>query len=385
MKTLIVCSCIFLLAGCSQVKEEAEPKPVVQVKVTRAERADVQSSVMAPATIYPREQASIASKITAPIRTLPVKKGDTVAAGQVLARLENRDLVAQRGEALNRARADASSAEAALAQAEKNFDRRQKLYDQGAIPSRDLLATQTEAAQARANYEVARKYLDLLQGAAPGASSDRGTTNQETGTAFLNTQIEFTEIRSPFAGVVTEQFLYPGDMAKPETAIFTVMDLSVVVARAQVPESDIAGVAAGQACSFESGDSPNRRSSGRVSLVNQAVDPARRTVEVWCDIPNPQRTLRSGVFGSVTVSVGRAEHAIVLPESAVQFKEGSTKGTAVVVDQQRIAHLRDVEATPLPEGKVRIVHGVEAGETVVIEGGYGLPDGTQVTVAEAAK
>ncbi len=385
MRILTVSTCIFLLAGCSQQNEEAQPKTVMEVKVTQSAVADVQLSVTAPATIYPREQASIASKITAPIRMLLVKKGDTVAAGQVLARLENRDLVAQRGEAVNRARADASSAEATLAQAEKNLERRQKLYDQGAIPARDLLATQTEAAQARANYEVARKYLDLLQGAALGASSDRGTTNQETGTAFLNTQIEFTEIRSPFAGVVTEQFLYPGDMAKPETAIFTVMDLSVVAARAQVPESDVAGVSRGQACSFESGDSPNRPSSGRVSLVNQAVDPSRRTVEVWCEIPNPQRTLRSGVFGSVAVSTGRAEHAIVLPVAAVQFKEGSTKGIAVVVDPQHVAHVRDVEANPIPGGKVRIVHGIEVGETVVVEGGYGLPDGTEVKVAEVGK
>jgi multidrug efflux pump subunit AcrA (membrane-fusion protein) len=71
----------------------------------------------------------------------------------------------------------------------------------------------------------------------------------------------------------------------------------------------------------------------------------------------------------------------VLPESAVQFKEGSSKGTALVVDQQRVAHLREVEATPLPGGKVQIVRGIEAGETVVIEGGYGLPDGTHVTLA----
>jgi HlyD family secretion protein len=385
MKTLTLCFCILFLAGCAGVEEEAESTPVVQVKVTRADVEDVAVNVQAPATIYPREQASIASKIVAPIWTLPVKKGDMVAAGQVIARLNNRDLVAQRTEAIDRARADAAAAEATLAQAQKNLERRQKLFDQGAIPARDLLATQTEAAQAKASFDVSKKYLDRLQGTGEQASSDTSKSDGETDIAYLNTQIEFSEIRSPFAGVVTEQFMYPGDMAKPELPIFTVMDLSVAVARAQVPTDQIADVARGQACAFESVDAPGKKSTGRVSVVSQAVDPARRTVEVWCEIPNANRSLRAGLFGSLTVSVGTARRAIVVPESAVQFTQGSTKGMALVVDEKNVAHEREVEAVSVPGGKVRVVKGIEGGETVVTEGGYGLPDGTEVAYAEAAK
>jgi multidrug efflux pump subunit AcrA (membrane-fusion protein) len=108
----------------------------------------------------------------------------------------------------------------------------------------------------------------------------------------------------------------------------------------------------------------------------------RRTVEVWCEIPNRQSLLKAGTFGSVSILVGRVEHAIVLPESAVQFKEGSSLGTVVVVDQQHVAHLRDVDATLVPVKRVRINRGMEAGETAIIEGGYGLADGTQVSVGE---
>jgi acyl-[acyl carrier protein]--UDP-N-acetylglucosamine O-acyltransferase len=65
----------------------------------------------------------------------------------------------------------------------------------------------------------------------------------------------------------------------------------------------------------------------------------------------------------------------------VQFEEGSTKGTALVVDQKHVAHVREVEAHPIPGGRVQIIRGIEMGETVVIEGGYGLQEGTQVTEA----
>ena len=141
MKTTPILVVCLLLAGCGAKEEEKEPKPVVEVKVAQAELADVQIAVRAPATLYPREQASVASKITAPIRWLGARKGDRVAAGQVLARLENRDLLAQRTEALDRARTDLASTEAALNQAQKNFDRRQKLFEQGAIPNKELLVS----------------------------------------------------------------------------------------------------------------------------------------------------------------------------------------------------------------------------------------------------
>jgi HlyD family secretion protein len=369
MKTKIAFALVLLLAGCSRQAEEQEPKPVVEVKVARAELADLQLTVRAPGTVFPREQASIAAKITAPIRKLLVRKGDAVSSGQVIAQLDDRDLTAQRTEALNRARADVATTEAALTQAQKNLDRRQKLFDQGAIPSRDLVATQTEFAQAKANSDAARKYLDLLEGRRIAGS---GATGEETArTAYLNALLEFTEIRSPFAGVVSEQFMYPGDMAKPESPIVTVMDL--------------ARVARVQTCAFENAAAIGNRVSGRVSVVNYAVDPARRTVEVWCEIANPRLALRAGVFGSLEIRTAFAPKSIVVPKEAVQFEEGTTKGAVWVVGADKHVTRREVETGGIFEGRVRILSGIKAGEMVVTEGGYGLPDGTEVRWTEEKK
>jgi RND family efflux transporter MFP subunit len=396
MKTIPVVLACLLLAGCAAQKEEAEPKPVVEVKVAQAELADVQIAVHAPATIFPREQAAIASKITAPIRWLGARKGDRVAAGQVLARLENRDLLAQRTEALDRARADLTSAEAALNQAQKNFDRRQKLFEQGAIPNRELLTSQTELAQAKASQDVAKKFFELLDNPARQQELRSAAVRPEQEKireSFLNAQIEFTEIRSPFAGTITEQYVYPGDMAKPESPIFTVMDLFVAVARAQVPESEIDGVNIGKACAFENADRPDAKAQGRVSVVNQAVDPARRTVEVWCEIPNAgarsassgQAARRAGEFGTLTVVTGAAPKSVVVPKEAVQFLEGTRKGFVMVVGADKHAKRTEIEAGESFAGKVQIKQGLKAGETVIVEGGYGLPDGTEVRVFDEKK
>ncbi len=184
--------------------------------------------------------------------------------------------------------------------------------------------------------------------------------------------------------MLTEQFLYPGDMAKPENPIFTVMDLSVAVARAQVPEAQATAIKRGEPCSFESIEGSAGAAGGRITVVNAAVDPARRTVEVWCDAPNSGGRLRAGAFGNVTIVTGNASQAVIVPVAAVQFKEGTPAGSVYVVDAKHTAHKVDVETGERAEGRVQILKGVNAGDSVIVEGGYGLPDGTAVQVQAQA-
>jgi HlyD family secretion protein len=413
MKYTSLFSLIIFLGGCAH-KEEAPPKPVVAVKLAHAESADLRISVRAPATVFAREQANVTARVTAPIRQLRAHKGDSVAAGQVLAVLDNRDVAAQRDEArasladaqatlqkmsagtlptdIERARGQLASAEAALNQAQKYYQRRSELFKQGAIPGRDLLASETDLAQAKSAYDVAKRSLDLLEHQSRENDLRIGESRVGQAKARLalsEAQNQFTEIRSPFAGMVTEQFMYPGDMAKPENPIFTVMDLSVAVARAQVPEAQAGGIRRGQACSFDSIDDSAAASGGHVTVVNTAIDPAKRTVEVWCEIPNAGHKLRAGAFGSATIVTGTAAQATVVPLPAVQFSEGTNAGSVYVVDEKRIAHKVEVETGARVEGRVQITKGLKPGDSVIVEGGYGLPDGTQVQVqtlaAEAGK
>lgn len=404
MKASLPILAILLLGSCSQKKEEAPEKPVVAVKLAKAELADLPQFVAAPATLFPREQANVAARVTAPIRELRARKGDNVSTGQVLALLENRDVLAQQREAqaaiqdaeaslqktqagtlptdVERARGQVETSKAALDQAQKNYERRRQLFSQGAIPQRDLLQSETELATAKANYEVALKSLDLLQNQSQGRDIAMARSRVEQAQARLaaiQANLLFTEIRSPFAGTITEQFQYPGDMAKPDSPIYTVMDLSIVIARAQVPEASAAGVRAGQTCTFQSTDAKeeNTAQAGRITVINRAVDTLRRTVEVWCEIPRPPLALRAGLFGTVRIQTGSIGQATVVPEAAVQFQEGTRKGIAFVVEGHT-AHKREVEAGVTLDGKVQVLKGIKPGEQVVTEGGYSLPDNATV-------
>ncbi|MGH9800273.1 MAG: efflux RND transporter periplasmic adaptor subunit [Blastocatellia bacterium] len=373
------------------------------MKTAKAEITDLTLTVSAPATIFPREQANIAARLTARITRLNARKGDKVAAGQLLAVLENHDLIAQRDEAkaaiadaeaslqktttgtvpsdLERGRGQIETAKAALNHAQRIYERRKDLFEKGAIPQRDLLLSETELAQAKTAYDVAVKSQDLLEKQSSDKDIRIARSRLEQANAKLagvNAQLEFTEIRSPFAGVITEQMMFHGDMAKSDAAIFTVMNLSVAIARAQATEADARTVKQGQTCRFTATDQPDAVFDGRITVLNQAVDPQRRTVEIWCEIPNAQRRLKGGVFGTLAITTGAAAHSVVVPVAAVQFTEGEHKGIVKIVDSKNIAYEKEVETGAIIAGKVQIVEGLEGGETVIVEGGYNLPDGTQV-------
>lgn len=406
MKFITLIFCAAMICSCNRAREDPPEKPVVKVKVSRASVADVPQIVTAPATIYAREQATVSARITAPIRELRARKGDNVGAGQVLALLENRDLTAQREEAqaalsdaeanlqktqtgtvpadVERGRGQVETTRAALDQAQKNYDRRRRLFEQGAIPQKDLLQTETELATAKANFEVAQKSLDLLQRQSATGDVAMARARVEQARARLNgatANLQYTDLRSPFQGVVTEQFQYPGDMAGPATPTYTIMDLSVVTARGQVPERSAAAVHRGQMCAFASGDDNIPGVKGKITVVNRAVDPARRTVEVWCEIANPPAAFRAGVFGSLSVETASIKGAIVVPIAAVQVNEGTETGVSIVVDDKRIAHRKDVQIGVRQQDRIQIRSGLQAGELVITEGGYALPDGTEVQMA----
>lgn len=387
---------------------DEETSSIVAVKLGRVSQRDLDVSVAAPAAIFPREQASIAARVTAPIRSLRVKKGDMVSAGQMLALLDSRDTEAQREDAraqltdaeigfqktqsgtvpadLDRVRGQLDIAQSSLAQAQKNYDRRAQLFSEGVIPNRDLLQAQTDLAQAKTNADVTKRAFDLMKnqtGTRDIRSAEARVNSAKARLHLANAQLQFTELRAPFPGTITEQMMYPGDMANPGAPLFQIMDLSTVTARAQVPEREALDVRKGQTCSFTAADNPQLKATGRLTVVNRAVDPQRRTIETWCEINNTRLLLRGNVYGELSISTNHFTGVTAIPSTAIQFVEGTRNGTVLVVDKQMTAHIRSVEGGQVSDGSVPIFKGLSPGELVVIEGGYGLPDNTKVRSTDA--
>ncbi|HJX96536.1 MAG TPA: efflux RND transporter periplasmic adaptor subunit, partial [Candidatus Acidoferrum sp.] len=265
LAALLLCS-----VGCSSSEKETEP--LVTVQTTPAERASISETISAEAVVYPVEQAIVSPKITAPITEFKVQRGSLVKKGQVLAVLENRDLAGQaeasKGnfeqadagyvtsvdstipQQVQKAQLDAAAAKAAFDAQQRVYDNRKELLKEGAIPQREVDAAEVGLAQARTVNEVAQKQLADLQRlgkdqALKSAHGSRLSAEGQMRTA--QAQLSYSEIRSPIDGVVTDRPLYAGDLATANQPILTVMNLSRLIAKSHVPQSEAAKLKLGNA------------------------------------------------------------------------------------------------------------------------------------------
>lgn len=399
--SLAAASAFFLLAGCS--KEEKEKDPVVTVQVTPAKRATISQTVSAEAVIYPLEQATIAPKITAPITSFKVRRGDRVRKGQLLATLENRDLAGQAEasqgqfeqadagfktsvdatipQQLQKAQLDADAAKAAFEAQQRVYDSRKELFQQGALPQRDLDSATVALAQARGAYEVAQKQLTDLERlgkeqAIKSAHGSRLTAEGQMRTA--EAQLSYSEIRSPIDGVVTDRPLYAGDLATANQPILTVMNLSRLIAKCHIAQSDAAMLKAGNPAELTVPglDEPIK---GRVSLVSPALDPGSTTIEVWVEAVKPNSALKPGMSVEVSMTAKTVKDALVVPTPAI-FKNNEGGHYVVIAGSDGHAHLKTIQIGAHNAEFSQVASGVNPGEPIITSGGYALPDNTQIKI-----
>jgi len=397
---LVLALALSFLTACSP--KEQGPQPLVTVQTAPVERSTIQHIITAEAVLYPRDQAAITPKITAPVRTFYVNRGSRVQRGQLLAVLENRDLAAaeveNKGayeqaqaaygletasalpEEWQKAELDLKSAKEALDAEQKVYDSRRVLFEQGAMPRKELDASAVALVQAKAQYDIAEKHLAALQagGKQDQLRSAKGQLTSAQGKyEGAAAQLAYTEIRSPIDGVVTDRPNYPGETPAPGTPLLTIMDTSSAIARAHIPQNEAAALKPGDSATITApGDV---RVPGKVMLVSPALDPNSTTVEVWIEAANPDGRLRPGSTVALAMTAQTVNNAIVVPVSAVLQTPG-TAATVMIVRQDR-ANQVAVETGIRQGDRVQITKGLTGGETVIVHGAYALPDNTQVKVA----
>jgi HlyD family secretion protein len=390
-------------SGCS--KPAGDKEPVVEVQTAPVKQAPIQLMVSAEAVLFPIHQAAITPKVVAPVKKFYVNRGAKVKAGQLLAELENQDLAAaatdNRGafeqaeaqyktttdaslpEEMKKAQFDTDAAKEELDAAQKVYDSRQNLFQQGALPRKDFDAATVALVQARNQYNLAQQHLDAMKAVSHEAAlkAAKGQLTSAEG-KYLNAkaQLGYTEIRSPIDGVVTDRPTYPGETPPAGTPLLTVMDTSQIIAKAHIPQEQAALLKPGDSASLNSPESGS--TNGKVMLVSPALDPNSTTVEVWVQAVNADGKLRPGSSVTVTMVAKTVKDALVVP--AVSVLTGESGTTVMLAGSDGKAHQQVVELGIRQGNDVQITKGLQAGQTVITSGAYGLPDNTQIKVAEAA-
>jgi len=384
-----------VVAGCGKKeKEEEGGAPVVTVDVAPVLLKRIDRTLRVDGLLFPRQQAAIVPKISAPVKTWYVKRGTRVRAGQLLVELENQDLAGAAAESratlaqaeatfettsqatvpedLQKAELDAKAAEDAASAQQAVFESRQRLLREGAIAQKDVNDAQVALSQARAQSETARKRLENLRSfakeqalRAAAAQRDAARGRNESAQA----QYSYSRITSPIDGVVTDLPFFPGETGPAGAAVVTVMDTSRVIARTHVSQADAALVAVGNSANII-GDN-GVPVSAKVTQVSPALDPGNTTIEVWVEADNKDGKLRPGSSARVDIIAKTVPDALVIPQTAVLT---SPQGTtyAVLIDKDNKPHLRKIAVGIRDAGKAQVTDGLSNGDRVATTGAYEL-------------
>ena len=401
---VIAVASVLITVGCSSGKGDQEP--TVTVQVATVEKTTIQQTINTQAVLFARQQAAIVPKISAPVKKFLVKRGSPVHQGQLLAVLENRDLSAaaqeNKGsyeqaqaayetttaaglpEEIRKAEGDAQQAQAALDAQEKVFQSRQLLFEQGALPRKELDQSRVDVTQARNQAAIAKKHLDALMaiGKQQELKSAAGQLESAKG-KYLGSeaQLSYSEIRSPMDGVITDRPLYPGEMAAAGTPLLTVMDISSVIAKAHIPQSDAAALKVGDKGTITV-PGIDQAIEGKVTVVSPALDPNSTTVEVWLEAKNPKHELKPGTSVQLALTAKTVKDALVIPaNSVITAPDGTTAVMLAGADGR--AHQKAVKLGIRNGDDVQVVDGVTPSDKVVAVGAYGLPDKTKIKIEPA--
>ena len=179
------------------------------------------------------------------------------------------------------------TAKEALDAAKKLYDNRVIAQREGALAQKLVDDARLPMVQAQIQYDAAQKHLEVLSQVSQKASIRGAEATMKAAQAHVDSakvQLSYAQIKSPIAGVVADRAVYPGEMAAPGTALVSIVDISQVVARANVPVKDAMFIKVGRPARIAGpdGDIP-----GTVTVVSPAVDPTTTTIQVWVKADNP--------------------------------------------------------------------------------------------------
>ena len=394
---------VVFLPGC---KKEAAPETEVTVQAQHPEQGSMSERITADAVLAPIAQAAIAPKISAPVARFYVQRGQKVKEGELLAVLENKDLVAAAMDnhgsytAAQAAYATATKAqvpedtlkaESDLAQARANLylnqsivKSRKQLFAEGAIPGRDLDTAVAALVQAQAAYDAAARHLESVHSVSREAAlkSAQGQLDSAEGKyKGAEAQVSYSEIRSPISGVVTDRPLFAGETAPAGAPLLTVMDTSALLAKTHIGQSLAQRLKVGDEASITVPGLADPVTA-KVSLISPALDPGSTTIEVWLKIDNKDGKLKVGTPVKVSITGRTIDNAWKVPASAIVTAQDGSKAV-MVIGSDGAAHKKAVTVGIIDGDDIQILSGLAPSDMVITSGAYALDEGTKVKIGAA--
>jgi len=346
--------------------------------VTTAYPSQAIALLNATGYVVPQRKASVGSKATGRMEWLGVQEGSKVKQGELIARLENRDVTALLNQAqanVQVARANLQQGQAELRNAELELNRARDLVERKFL-------SQSAYDQARARYDRAQATIAGYKAAISVAEANR--RNAEVA-------VEQTLIRAPFDGVVLTKNANVGDVittfsAAVDTkgAVVTMADMSTLEVEADVSESNLQKAKVGQPVEIQLDALPDMRFRGEVARIVPTVDRAKATVLVKVRFIERDERVLPDMSAKVTflernLKDGEREARTAVPRTSILARDGQSAVLVVEGDRVRVVQ---IETGATLGDVVEVKSGVKPGEKIVLKPAETIPDGAQVKVVK---
>jgi len=373
------------------------PAPAVRTTVVDPTQLIEQSTF--PGEVRASHTVDITSRVTGRLGAVLVREGSFVAAGGLVARIDDPELeltirqaeaavdvqrarLAQlragaRSQEVAQVEATLAQAETSLAQAERDLARTQQLFADGFVARAAVDRAQTDVELARSRVQGAREQLGLVrQGPrAEDIQAQAAQVRQAEAVAAQNrARLRELRITSPIGGVVTRLNVETGAVISTQTVVATVVTVQPVEVHVQLPEIDLPQLRKTSVAKFKVDALPDRLFEGKISRIAPALDAASRSARLVIVMPNADLALRPGMFARATIIFDERQ-AIVVPSDAI-VRRG--QATVVFVVKNDTVEERPVRVGYVDGSRTEVAEGLSAGEAIVTVGQLGLQDGMKV-------
>lgn len=357
-RILAALSTLLVLAGCSNDNngDQQGGMPPAAVVVETAQLTDASVLQDYAGRARGAREVQVRARINGILQERLYEEGQMVNEGDALFRIDRQPAEAER----QRARAQTQVAQADLRQAEREWNRISSLYDRNAVSERERDNAQSALEMARANLAVAN-----------------------AGLVQAELQLGYTEVRAPVSGVTSLEDFPEGSLVDVGTLLTTLVQLDPVHVRFSLPEDDATirrAAREGQNVSARLvlSDGSEYAEDGRIDFTASTLDQRTGTVSARAVFPNNDHVIVPGQFVRVRVQLQNFEDVVTVPEKAIG--QGPNGTVVYVVDDENVAHAREVTLGPVSDGRQILLDGLNAGDRYIVSGLTNLRDGAPVNV-----
>lgn len=330
---------IAAISGCGvgEAGVEIEPPPVAMVPVITARpfRGTAVAHNGGTVNLEADSEASVVAKVQGEVIEILVEEGTAVKAGQVLARLDR-----------DRLSLELAQAQASLNKLKQEYRRNVELNERGLV--------------SQGAFENIRFEMEALDAAF----------------RLARLELEYSDIRAPIDGVVSERFVKIGNTVLAGEPVFKVTDSNLLIAYLYVPQSDLYHYEIGQSAELLMDALPDETYAAQIIRISPRIDPKTGTFKVTLGVDQANEALRPGMFGRVRVAYQVHQDALLLPPEAVLSEDSAS---TVYVVEDGVARRRLI-STGLSNGAgVEVLSGLDGTEDVIVVGQSSVKDGIPVS------